>query len=203
MDLSWNSVAVFLKDTSDNILTGYFSVDSSTNIVQQFYQIIDGSANYDNNILMPPGSQMSYYSRPQEFNNNVYDISTNYFSNGGIAVKVSLNVLGCSISSIQMVYSNYRNLVGIDSTEYLLFYLDGNVGYLASNGYTYTIQSIDTPEGIPILPIVPETDLSSNIIPIPIDNPINPILPLVPESDLSSNIINIPIDNTIADNSGN
>ena len=36
------------------IFNGYFSVDNNTNLVTAFYEIINGSTNFNNNVLGPP-----------------------------------------------------------------------------------------------------------------------------------------------------
>lgn len=45
MTISWYSISISLQKNSDIILNGYFSVDSSTNVIQSFYNVLNPGVN--------------------------------------------------------------------------------------------------------------------------------------------------------------
>lgn len=53
---TWYSITINLQTDGTTIFTGYFSVDNTTNLVTSFYEKINGSANFNNNILIPTGT---------------------------------------------------------------------------------------------------------------------------------------------------
>jgi hypothetical protein len=54
MITSWYSISISPVSGGGAIFNGYFSVDNTTNLVISFYETIDGSTNFNNNILGPP-----------------------------------------------------------------------------------------------------------------------------------------------------
>lgn len=56
MTISWYSISISPVKWGGAIFNGYFSVDNTTNLVVAFYETINGSTNFNNNILLPTGS---------------------------------------------------------------------------------------------------------------------------------------------------
>ena len=56
MTISRYSISISLQSGGGAIFNGYFSVDNTTNLVVAFYETINGSTNFNNNILLPTGS---------------------------------------------------------------------------------------------------------------------------------------------------
>ena len=54
MTTSWFSVSINMQGGGE-VFSGIFKVDNSTNIITQFYQMIDGNADFTNNSLIPIG----------------------------------------------------------------------------------------------------------------------------------------------------
>jgi hypothetical protein len=55
MTISWYSISI-VSQTDGIIFNGYFSVNNATNLVISFYETINGSTNFNNNILIPTGT---------------------------------------------------------------------------------------------------------------------------------------------------
>jgi hypothetical protein len=53
MTISWYFISISLQSEEEAIFNGYFSVDNATNLVTSFYETINGSTNFNNNILGP------------------------------------------------------------------------------------------------------------------------------------------------------
>jgi hypothetical protein len=56
MTISWYSIIISLQSGEGVIFNGYFSVDNTSNLVTAFYETINGSTNFNNNILIPTGT---------------------------------------------------------------------------------------------------------------------------------------------------
>jgi hypothetical protein len=60
MTISWYAISISLQSWGGVIFNGYFSVDNDTNLVTAFYETINGSTNFNNNILIPTGTGVVY-----------------------------------------------------------------------------------------------------------------------------------------------
>ena len=60
---------------------GYFSVDNNTNLVTSFYETINGSTDFNNNILIPVNQ--SFYGSPD----NIYQSGWLQFNSNGCAIR--------------------------------------------------------------------------------------------------------------------
>ena len=58
MTITWYAISISLQ-SGGVIFNGYFSVDNDTNLVTAFYETINGSTNFNNNILGPPDKPWS------------------------------------------------------------------------------------------------------------------------------------------------
>ena len=56
MTISWYSISISQEVGGGVIFNGYFNVDNNTNLVTSFYETINGSTNFNNNILIPTGT---------------------------------------------------------------------------------------------------------------------------------------------------
>jgi hypothetical protein len=54
MPISWFSISISLQSGVLPIFKGYFSVDDTANLVTSFYKTINGSTDFNNDILYPP-----------------------------------------------------------------------------------------------------------------------------------------------------
>lgn len=83
MTISWYSIAISLQSGGSEIFNGYFSVDNTTNLVTAFYETINGSTDFNNNIYVNNG----YYGEDSLFINNNFSLEgtninyMNYYSN--------------------------------------------------------------------------------------------------------------------------
>ena len=83
MTISWYSISISLQSGGGVIFNGYFSVDNGTNLVTAFYETINGSTNFNNNIYVNNG----YYGENSLFENNQFSSGgtnvnyINYYSN--------------------------------------------------------------------------------------------------------------------------
>lgn len=55
MNNSWYSIEISLQ-SGGVLFNGYFKVNNTTNLVIEFYETINGSTNFNNNILIPTGT---------------------------------------------------------------------------------------------------------------------------------------------------
>jgi len=97
MAISWYSISISPQNGGGSIFKGYFSVDNNTNLVTAFYETINGSTNFNNNILGPP--------------NNPWSPTDNLFINNSF----TYNGLNFTSISLQNFYSSnqpYFNLFG-------------------------------------------------------------------------------------------
>ena len=60
MDISWYSIKISRQTNTCIIFKGYFTVDNSSNLVTAFYETIDGSTDFSDNILGPSNMPVSY-----------------------------------------------------------------------------------------------------------------------------------------------
>lgn len=135
MTSSWFSVNVQLRE---EIFSGIFRVDNSTNIITEFYQTINGYIDYTNNILIPIGEL--------ERNDNIYISPGQYFSNNGVGVRLidSFVISENKIVSLLLCYTEIKISPSLSFYEYIRFYHDNNA-YRINNSYTYTITPYNVP----------------------------------------------------------
>lgn len=135
MTSSWFSVNVQLRE---EVFSGIFRVDNSTNIITEFYQTINGNIDYTNNILIPIGEL--------ERNDNIYISPGQYFSNNGVGVRLidSFVISENKIVSLLLCYTEIKISPLLSFYEYIRFYHDNNA-YRINNSYTYTITPYNVP----------------------------------------------------------
>jgi len=84
MTISWYSISISPQSGGGAIFNGYFSVDNNTNLILAFYETINGSTNFNNNILLPTGTGFAVgsYLGFTNYNYNNYAVYDNaYLSN--------------------------------------------------------------------------------------------------------------------------
>ena len=137
MTTSWFSVSINMQGDGE-VFRGIFRVDNSTNIITEFYQMIDGNADFTNNSLISIGGL--------ERNDNIYISPGQYFSNNGIGVRLNSNfvISGDKIVSLLLHYTEIKITPSLSFYEYIRFYHDDNA-YRINNNYTYTITSYNDP----------------------------------------------------------
>jgi len=155
------SVNVYSDSTKTNLIfSGTFTTDTSTGLVQSFYETdVDNSST--TSVLRYVGSSDS----TNNTNDNIYYSSTGYFSSNGAAVDVDSESKIYSLAVSELgIYINYMIL------QYYPYSFDGNsaTNYVYLNGtdtgtgtntstftyHTYTVTAADTPcfnEGTKIL----------------------------------------------------
>lgn len=73
MTISWYSISISpQRGGVGAIFNGYFSVDNNANLVTAFYETINGSTNFNNNILGPNPfpSPLDFYTAQNTYTNN-------------------------------------------------------------------------------------------------------------------------------------
>jgi hypothetical protein len=79
MTISWYSMSISLQSGGRVIFNGYFSVNNITNLVTAFYETINGSTNFNNNILGPatdPWSADNVFTSDLSFTYNGVNITS-------------------------------------------------------------------------------------------------------------------------------
>lgn len=137
----WYSISIQSAYTTENptIITffnGYFSVNSSTNLVTSFYETINGDTNFDNNLIVPVG-QISWATADNLYQSNWLQFDYN----------------GCGISTMSY-YPNYGPFV---LTSY------DPSGYLTTNQGVITSQYPEPQRGSCVFYITPVSNPISNI----------------------------------------
>ena len=139
MTISWHSISISLTTGGSVIFNGYFNVDDTTNVIQNFYYVNNNQ--YIDILLRDLGD---YSSDNQFINNNFTDNGTNILS---------------VIPYINTTYGNPYKLHfyfnGI-STNFIAYSLTNvyNVGWdiIQTTNFTFTFTSIS---GLPSLSIPP------------------------------------------------
>jgi hypothetical protein len=133
----WFSVSINMQGGGE-VFRGIFRVDNSTDIITEFYQMIDGNADFTNNSLIPICGL--------ERNDNIYISPGQYFSNNGIGVRLNSNfvISGDKIVSLLLHYTEIKITPSLSFYEYIRFYYDDNA-YRINNNYTYTITPYNGP----------------------------------------------------------
>lgn len=99
MTISWYSIRIALDNAGVEgitIFNGFFSVDNATNLVISFYETINGSTNFNNNILVPTGTGTRYpandykgfhaYEYAATIYDNAYISTWNQFDENGVII---------------------------------------------------------------------------------------------------------------------
>jgi len=107
MTISWYSISISLQSGGGAIFNGYFSVDNDTNLLTAFYETINGSTNFNNNILIPTGTGVVYRSY---LGFTVYSISDGnvYYDNAYLPTWLQFDNYGVIINSMS-AYPQYNN----------------------------------------------------------------------------------------------
>lgn len=112
--ISWYSVNITLNPTNEAILSGYFSVNTNTNLITGFYETIGGTTDFNTNILETSGTPSKFtYLGVRVYTNNVYFFdnlfmqgwkeftfygitlnSMSYFGSSGLKYYISADKLG-------------------------------------------------------------------------------------------------------------
>ena len=139
---SWYSIRIALETAGvegTTIFNGFFSVDNATNLVISFYETINGSTNFNNNILVPTGTGTLFDTYKgfnvytlYPFNNIYYDnayISTwNQFDTRGVAItsmsyrpfQVNFNLWAINWGDETI---NNKGIVGNEDLIYVLYFI--------------------------------------------------------------------------------
>ena len=146
MTISWYSISISPQSGGGAIFNGYFSVDNTTNLVVAFYETINGSTNFNNNILLPTGTGTASgsYLGFTHYYYNKDNIS--YYDNAYLSGWLQFTNYGIVLTSMS-AYPQYNafNLwtfnVGDESKN--------NIGIVGNNEYLNSIFTI-TPTSNPI-----------------------------------------------------
>ena len=105
--LSWFSVDVSLEEGVAPVFKGYFSSDSNTNVINGFYETINGKTNFNENLLVTSGTKTDITY--EGF--TVYSIQNNsyYYDNGYINTWKQFDWFGVIISKMSY-YSDNTNI---------------------------------------------------------------------------------------------
>jgi len=142
MTISWYSISISLQ-SGGAIFNGYFSVDNNTNLVTAFYETINGSTNFNNNILLPTGTGIpaGSYLGFTTYNYNDYALYDNaYLSNW-----LQFDTYGIVITSMS-AYPQYNafNLWATNEGDQTI----NNIGIVGNNeliSSLFTITPISNP----------------------------------------------------------
>jgi len=181
MVLLWYSISISLPNGGANIFNGYFSVNSpdsgtNKNIVTGFYETINGSTNFSNNILFPTGTgsatgSRSFNSYPiynyrGELYDNVYLSSSSWkqFDINGVIIKSMSKYTQYDLFNLHCI--NYNDRLNTNSGSIGVTYPNNN--YNTDFNCDYTLTSIPDPscfnEGTKILYL--NKNLEEEYIPI-------------------------------------
>jgi hypothetical protein len=98
MGIRWFSINLSLN--GNQIFNGYFSVDDTSNLIISFYETLNGSTNFNNNILGPP-------TEPWDSPDNLFIIDDYSFTDNGV------NITSISLkNAFPQVPNQYFNLYG-------------------------------------------------------------------------------------------
>ena len=109
MTTSWYSISISLQG-GGAIFNGYFSVDNTTNLVVSFYETINGSTNFNNNILGPSNDP---WTADNYFNQN--NLSFGY--DGVNITSISLQNAFNSQTPYYNLYDKYNIYSGIINAQ--------------------------------------------------------------------------------------
>jgi hypothetical protein len=150
MTISWYSISISPQSGGGAIFNGYFSVDNNTNLVTAFYETINGSTNFNNNVLGPS-------DKPDRFANNLF-INNSFSINGLNFTSISLQKYYLRNEPFFNLYSKYILwVVGRDLTR--------NITVTPISDPTTPISDPTTPISDPTTPISdPTTPISDPTI---------------------------------------
>ena len=153
--VSWYSVGIALQSDGVTFFNGYFSVDNTTNLVTGFYETINGSTDFNNNILISTSSGTFVGVNPGGF--DVYSLETFSYDNAFRSSWFQFDNDGVLVSSVSAYpqYSKVNFWAAIQGGESI-----NNIGHVSHNpglGLTtlFTINPVSDPscfnEGTKIL----------------------------------------------------
>jgi len=141
MAISWYSISISTLSTGRVIFNGYLKVDNNTNLVTAFYETINGSTDFNNNI----------------FANNTYNDADNIFKNNNFSFNgTNINYMNYYSNPSSPDYDATYNFfkLFVDEIEWIVF-LNENGDVNTTVESTFIIQSISDPscfnEGTKIL----------------------------------------------------
>ena len=150
MTISWYSISI-VSPIDGIIFNGYFSVNNVTNLVISFYETINGSTNFNNNILIPTGTgtqfgnYLGFITYKIDILNLTYDnaylSSWLQFDDNGVIIKSMSRYPEYSIFNFFAANTGYESLnnfgtVGINTNT-------SNVEVLTN--ISFTIKQISDP----------------------------------------------------------
>jgi hypothetical protein len=183
-NLSWFSVDISLEAGVPPIFKGYFSTDSNTNVINGFYETINGKTNFNDNLLFTSGSETG---RTYE-GFTVYSIQNNtyFYDNGYINTWKQFDWFGVIISKMSY-YTDYTNVnlcaqvVGSETTTNL-----GNIVLLTTPEDNIFVSSIFT-----LTPVSDPTIIPSWFsVDIYLEAGVPPIFKGYFSTDIKTNVIN-------------
>jgi hypothetical protein len=140
--LSWFSLDVSLEEGVEPIFKGYFSTDSNTNVINGFYETINGKTNFDKNLLFASGTETDITY--EGF--TVYSIQNNsyYYDNGYVNTWKQFDWFGVIISKMSYYSDNTHinlcaQIVGDETSTNV-----GNIVLLSSDNQDIFISAIFT-----------------------------------------------------------
>ena len=127
MTISWYSI--YIRRSGQVIFTGYFSVDNTTNLVVSFYETINGSTDFNRDIILKTGGLRnsyydifgfkSYYRSPFRFAyDNGFKPGWKTFWSRGVQIS-SMSYLNQTSTPILLASTSvYNNNVGTFGVNY-------------------------------------------------------------------------------------
>ena len=132
MTISWYSVSISPQSGGGAIFNGYFSVHNNTNLVTSFYETINGSTNFNNNILIPTGTGVAVGSY---LGFTIYDAGFATYDNAYLSNWLQFDINGVIINSMS-AYPEYNRFN---------LYADIIGGETINNQCLFTITPISDP----------------------------------------------------------
>ena len=150
------------------IFNGYFSVDNNTNLVTEFYETINGSTNFNNNILIPTGTGVASESY---LGFTVYACSFAGYDNAYLSNWLQFDTFGVIINSMSS-YPQYNqfNLWAANKGDETI----NNIGIVGNNekiSSLFTITPISNPISDTCFPAGTPITCNQGNIPIEKINP--------------------------------
>jgi hypothetical protein len=131
---SWYSISICLA-SGEEVFNGNFVVDNTTNLITAFYETINGSTNFNNNILFQTGTN-SLVQSEKYLDFTLYQTNTRYaagvlnYDNAFMSNWLQFDAYGVIINSMSK-YPNYKFIN--------LCALNINDESISNNGYAYSL----------------------------------------------------------------
>ena len=130
MSISWYSITILERSGVRVVFNGYFSVNNTTTTVTGFYETINGSTNFKNNILGP-----SIFPPPLDFYTADNTYSNNYWGPNG--TNISSVTLQTAYNADTPYFNIYAENILWQRTD-----LTGSITITSISDPTYIINDI-------------------------------------------------------------